>query len=207
MGPRGGVVTQRSAKPCTPVQFWSWPPALIIDFIRVFSAWLASGKASFLHAHAHGPNGRQNAPLCTVLQEELAIPRQMSAHRAASAGGWFAVGAEFEGTRSACCPGGSRARAMLMRQPDCEVEIVPSLHSNLGGVASATGAGFSSAAACCGATAAGFPDKAQPAHQREINTATPIRIRVASRALQRPVRIISTSLAVYELPPAYNGRR
>src|SRR5580693_9959861 len=26
MGPRGGVVTQRSAKPCTPVQFWSWPP-------------------------------------------------------------------------------------------------------------------------------------------------------------------------------------
>src|SRR6267154_3877837 len=29
MGPRGGVVTQRSAKPCTPVQFWSWPPPLI----------------------------------------------------------------------------------------------------------------------------------------------------------------------------------
>src|SRR3954465_11096453 len=27
MGPRGGVVTQRSAKPCTPVQFWSWPPS------------------------------------------------------------------------------------------------------------------------------------------------------------------------------------
>ena len=26
MGPRGGVVTQRSAKPFTPVQFWSWPP-------------------------------------------------------------------------------------------------------------------------------------------------------------------------------------
>ena len=26
-GPYGGVVTQRSAKPCTPVQFWSWPPA------------------------------------------------------------------------------------------------------------------------------------------------------------------------------------
>src|ERR1700742_837614 len=25
-GPRGGVVTQRSAKPFTPVQFWSWPP-------------------------------------------------------------------------------------------------------------------------------------------------------------------------------------
>jgi hypothetical protein len=27
MRPRGGVVTQRSAKPCTPVQFWSWPPS------------------------------------------------------------------------------------------------------------------------------------------------------------------------------------
>src|SRR5215467_14147312 len=26
--PRGGVVTQRSAKPCTPVQFRAWPPTL-----------------------------------------------------------------------------------------------------------------------------------------------------------------------------------
>ena len=26
LGPRGGVVTQRSAKPCTPVQFRTWPP-------------------------------------------------------------------------------------------------------------------------------------------------------------------------------------
>src|SRR4051812_43282796 len=26
--PRGGVVTQRSAKPCTPVQFRAWPPGL-----------------------------------------------------------------------------------------------------------------------------------------------------------------------------------
>src|SRR5262249_41385169 len=26
--PRGGVVTQRSAKPCTPVQFRAWPPRL-----------------------------------------------------------------------------------------------------------------------------------------------------------------------------------
>src|SRR5262249_41469334 len=26
LGPRGGVVTQRSAKPCTPVQFRAWPP-------------------------------------------------------------------------------------------------------------------------------------------------------------------------------------
>src|SRR5258705_2153439 len=36
MGPRGGVVTQRSAKPCTPVQFWSWPPTHPIDFTKLF---------------------------------------------------------------------------------------------------------------------------------------------------------------------------
>ena len=28
MGPRGGVVTRRSAKPFTPVQFRAWPPAI-----------------------------------------------------------------------------------------------------------------------------------------------------------------------------------
>jgi len=67
---------------------------------------------------------------------------------------------------------------MLMRQPDCEVEIVPSLHSNLAGAASATGAAFSSTAVCwgVGAGAADFSDKAQPAHHREIKTAMPIRI-------------------------------
>src|SRR5215475_7159083 len=32
MGPRGGVVTQRSAKPFTPVQFWSWPPLYLLEF-------------------------------------------------------------------------------------------------------------------------------------------------------------------------------
>jgi hypothetical protein len=77
---------------------------------------------------------------------------------------------EWEGgARSAACPGGSRARAMLTRQPDCEVEIVPSLHSNLAGAVPATGAVFSSAAACwgAGACAAGFSDanQAQPAHK------------------------------------------
>src|SRR5262249_51441155 len=30
--PRGGVVTQRSAKPCTPVQFRAWPPTPIRQF-------------------------------------------------------------------------------------------------------------------------------------------------------------------------------
>src|ERR1700733_8536918 len=34
MGPRGGVVTQRSAKPFTPVQFWSWPPSIKSEAYR-----------------------------------------------------------------------------------------------------------------------------------------------------------------------------
>jgi hypothetical protein len=67
---------------------------------------------------------------------------------------------------------------MLTRQPCCEVDIVPSLHSNLAGAVSATGAVFSGAAACsdAGASAADFSDRAQPAHHSEINTATAIRI-------------------------------
>jgi hypothetical protein len=114
------------------------------------------------------------------------------AHCAASMGGWFAGGVELNCVRSVCCPGGSRACAMLTRQPCCDVEIVPSLHSNLAGAASAAGAGFSSAAACwgAGASAAGFSDKAQPAHQGKISTAMPIRIRVASGSLQRPMRMV-----------------
>jgi hypothetical protein len=44
--------------------------------------------------------------------------------------------------------GGSLARAMLTRQPDCETEIVPSLHSNLGET-SASGAGLAGTAAVC----------------------------------------------------------
>jgi hypothetical protein len=109
-------------------------------------------------------------------------------HRAASVG-WFAVGA----VRSAGCPGGSRACAMLTRQPNCEVEIVPSLHSNLAGAGSATGAVFSSTAVCwgAGASVADFSDKAQPAHQREIKTAMPIRIWGAFGPLQRPMRMVS----------------
>jgi hypothetical protein len=110
--------------------------------------------------------------------------------RVASAGGWLAAGGELAGGRSAGCPGGSRARAMLTRQPYCDVEIVPSLHSNLAGAASATGgtgAIFSGAAACwgAGASAAGFSNQAQPPHQRAIDTAMPIRIWLASRTLRR----------------------
>ncbi len=49
--------------------------------------------------------------------------------------------------RSALWEGGSRALAMAIRQASCELEIVPSLHSNLGGAASATGGGLAGAAA------------------------------------------------------------
>jgi hypothetical protein len=74
---------------------------------------------------------------------------------------------------------------MLRRQPVCETEIVPSLHSNLGGEASATGAGVG-AAACGGAAlcATGFCDQAQPAHDSKISRAGPIRI--ASLPKSRP---------------------
>jgi hypothetical protein len=70
---------------------------------------------------------------------------------------------------------------MLTRQPVCEIEIVPSLHSNLGTGSAACG-GIDAAAACCGAgaCATGFGDKAQPAHESRIDKAKPVRIRVAS---------------------------
>ena len=71
---------------------------------------------------------------------------------------------------------------MLTRQPDCETEIVPSLHSNLGATsASAAGLG-GTAAVCCaaGVCATGFGDQAQPAHESKINSAEPGRIGVAS---------------------------
>src|SRR5260370_10977879 len=46
--PRGGVVTQRSAKPCTPVQFRPWPPEFLI--LRALSQpriSIASGNSRF----------------------------------------------------------------------------------------------------------------------------------------------------------------
>jgi hypothetical protein len=79
---------------------------------------------------------------------------------------------------------------MLRRQPVCETEIVPSLHSNRG-VESAACGGIEAAAACCGAGACAtvFGDKAQPAHESSrIDKAKPIRIRVASgKRLQQPI--------------------
>jgi hypothetical protein len=84
---------------------------------------------------------------------------------------------------------------MLTRQPVCETEIVPSLHSNLGAGSAACG-GIDAAAACCGAGAwaTGFGDKAQPAHESRIDKAKPIRIRVASgKPLQQPTGLTSSS--------------
>jgi len=83
---------------------------------------------------------------------------------------------------------------MLTRQPVCETEIVPSLHSNLG-VGSAACGGIDAAAACCatGACATGFGDKAQPAHESRIDKAKPVRIRVASgELLQQPTAATSS---------------
>jgi hypothetical protein len=78
---------------------------------------------------------------------------------------------------------------MLTRQPVCETEIVPSLHSNLGVGSTACG-GIDAAAACCGAgaCATGFGGKAQPAHESRIDKAKPVRIRVASgKPFQQPI--------------------
>jgi hypothetical protein len=77
---------------------------------------------------------------------------------------------------------------MFIRQPVCETEIVPSLHSNRGGEASATGAGVGTGAAACGGAAfcaAGFCDQAQPAHDSKINRAGPIRIAALPKSRPR----------------------
>src|ERR1035437_10054523 len=37
---------QRTAKPCTPVQFWSWPPPLAFDLFHLFQAlWVPAIRA------------------------------------------------------------------------------------------------------------------------------------------------------------------
>jgi hypothetical protein len=64
---------------------------------------------------------------------------------------WHEISATSRGQRvvpeAGACDGGSRALAMATRQASCELETVPSLHSNLGGAASATAGGFAVAAA------------------------------------------------------------
>jgi hypothetical protein len=65
--------------------------------------------------------------------------------------------------------------------------MVPSLHSNLADVASASGSMFCCVVACCGAgtCATGFWGKAQPAHESEISKTAFIRIRVDSEKPDR----------------------
>jgi hypothetical protein len=74
---------------------------------------------------------------------------------------------------------------MLSRQPVCENEIVPSLHSNFGDAVSATGAGLAATAACwgAGAWATGLSNEAQPAQPTESNKTRLIRIGVSVRKL------------------------
>src|ERR1700749_1992226 len=43
--PRGGVVTQRSAKPFTPVQFRAWPPAFTAAQLRLGEPCLPAGPS------------------------------------------------------------------------------------------------------------------------------------------------------------------
>jgi hypothetical protein len=101
------------------------------------------------------------------------------AYRNAPVGVSSLAAAGRDGAR--CCAGGSRARAMAIWQASCEVEIVPSLHSNLAGKASATGAGLSTAAcAGAGASAAGCRTPVQAAQQKQINKTATDRIRIAS---------------------------
>ncbi len=191
MGPRGGVVTQRSAKARTPVQFRAWPPPLIIDIIKVLQVGDGSRNGRFYRTAIDRLVGaRKNGQRAALGRPPAASACRPSGsrnwrmtffHRAGDVGDWPVV-AELIGAGSVCCDGGSRARAMLTWQPVCETEIVPSLHSNLAGAASATGAGFSAAAACCGAgtCASGFWNEAQPAHQTEINKTRSIRMFAAS---------------------------
>jgi hypothetical protein len=99
---------------------------------------------------------------------------------------------------------------MLTRQPDCETEIVPSLHSNLG-AASPSGAGLGGiAAVCCaaGVCATGFGDQAQPAHENKINSAEPGRIGVAfgNHVMNRPQSLLPAPAdSAPQVVASYNG--
>src|SRR5579872_2215144 len=64
MRPRGGVVTQRSAKPFTPVQFWSWPPSIKSDGCSPFDGLGGFTKAGHAASWSGCPAAfeKQNAP-------------------------------------------------------------------------------------------------------------------------------------------------
>jgi hypothetical protein len=91
--------------------------------------------------------------------------------------------------------GGKRARAIAIWQASCELEIVPSLHSNLGvGAASATGGGLAGGdeagtAAGGGVCATSFWKSAHPAHDNMINRARAERTCGASGEIPRLINL------------------
>jgi len=104
---------------------------------------------------------------------------------------------------------GRRARAMAIWQASCELEIVPSLHSNRGaGTVSATGSGLAGTdevvageaageedagtAAGGGACATSFWKSAHPAHDNVINRARAERTCGASGEIPRPTNLASS---------------
>jgi hypothetical protein len=92
--------------------------------------------------------------------------------------------------------GGRRARAIAIWQASCELEIVPSLHSNRGvGAVSATGDGLAGGGEACedvpdaaaggGVCATSFWKSAHPAHDSMINRARAERTCGASGEIPR----------------------
>ena len=61
--PRGGVVTQRTANPCTPVRFRARPPAKVADLNDIFVLSTRSGRVV---GRLSIPSSLPSAPECTV---------------------------------------------------------------------------------------------------------------------------------------------
>ncbi len=117
---------------------------------------------------------------------------------------------------------GRRARAMAIWQASCELEIVPSLHSNRGaGTVSATGSGLAGTdeavedeavgvdagtAAGGGACATSFWKSAQPVHDNVINKARAERTCGASGEIPRPINLaLSRPTRQRAAATPYNG--
>jgi hypothetical protein len=117
---------------------------------------------------------------------------------------------------------GRRARAMAIWQASCELEIVPSLHSNRGaGTVSATGSGLAGTdeavedeavgeatgtAADGGACATSFWRSAHPAHDNVINRARAGRTCGASGKIPRLINLaLSRPTRQRAAVTAYNG--
>src|SRR5262245_2020081 len=75
-GPRGGVVTQRSAKPCTPVQFRAWPP--LYKSISCTDPIAESFRAAELEGHGNLQEISSSAP---GLAADFPLRRPCEHHR------------------------------------------------------------------------------------------------------------------------------